>query len=160
MFVGHYRYPGANRFDGAPGMFIIHSSTAKGKGSDDDDDDSSLDVDAALGESVSVSGMYMENLFTPDVDVTGITDERMKSAKINPLGIDVRTTKNGSMEQGIFLDYSNHFVGQLPSDQGKNQQPGPAAEDASLRHPKHLGSSNNQQPGEAASSKQQQRMPA
>ena len=47
----------------------------------------------------------------------------MKSAKINPLGIDVRTTKNGSMERGRFLDYSNHFSSQLPSDQGKNQQP-------------------------------------
>ena len=57
--TGHYRHPGANRFDGAPGMFIIHSSTSKGKESDDDDDDSTLDVDAALGESVSVSGMYM-----------------------------------------------------------------------------------------------------
>ena len=104
-------------------MFIIHSSTSKGKESDDDDDDSTLDVDAALGESVSVSGMYMENLFTPDADLTGITDERMKSAKINPLGIDVRTTKNGSMERGRFLDYSNHFSSQLPSDQGKNQLP-------------------------------------
>ena len=104
-------------------MFIIHSSTSKGKESDDDDDDSTLDVDAALGESVSVSGMYMENLFPPDADLTGITDERMKSAKINPLGIDVRTTKNGSMERGRFLDYSNHFSSQLPSDQGKNQQP-------------------------------------
>ena len=84
--AGHYRHPGAGRFDGAPGMFIIHSSTTKGKESENDgDDDSTLDVDAALGESVSVSGMYMENLFTPDADLTGITDERVKSAKINPL---------------------------------------------------------------------------
>ena len=119
---GFYRLPAVNRFDGAPGMMIIHSSSTKGKEveeDDSDDDDSAVDVDAALDEEVVLNSMYLENLFDADAEIDGITDERIKEAKINPLGIDVRATKNGSMEKKIFLDWTNHFKSQLPSDQGK-----------------------------------------
>jgi hypothetical protein len=43
--------------------------------------------------------------------------------EINNFGFGVRTTRKGSMQQDIFLDYAVHFVNHLPPDQGKNKKP-------------------------------------
>eukprot|EP00978_Attheya_sp_CCMP212_P001759 scaffold3607_cov47-Attheya_sp.AAC.2 len=39
------------------------------------------------------------------------------------MNFDVRVTPNGSMDKQNFLDWSHHFVRNLPESQGKGKEP-------------------------------------
>ena len=114
-FPGYYRCPGVGRFDGAPGVMIIHTSGSKKKDSAAEntleEDDVAMDVEDALAEEIVINPMYFEGL------------RKNTDTIANPLGVDVRTSSKGSMEKKIFLDFSNHFIRSLPKDQGKDKEP-------------------------------------
>ena len=47
--------------------------------------------------------------------------DKVDPNKRNPLGLTLSTSSSGSMTQENFYFYANHFISNLPSDQGKNK---------------------------------------
>eukprot|EP00978_Attheya_sp_CCMP212_P027247 scaffold91161_cov32-Attheya_sp.AAC.1 len=100
------------RADGAPGPFIIHAGGIKKK-------DEDCNEAGSLDDEFRFDPKYLAGLCNLDVD----PNNPKEAHHSNPMNFDVRVTPNGSMDKQHFLDWSHHFVCNLPESQGKNKEP-------------------------------------
>ena len=101
-----------NHSEGAAAPYISHSNKRK---RNFEKNQTSFERHGPIPQKQpKVPDRFLEKLFN---------EMETEEKKRNPLAIRVSTTTNGSMTQGIFYDYCNHFVSSLPPDQGKHGLP-------------------------------------
>jgi hypothetical protein len=100
-----------HKVEGAPGPFIIHAGGNKKK-------DEDCNEAGSLDDEFRFDPKYLSGLCNLDVD----PNNPKEGHHSNPMNFDVRVTPNGSMDKQHFLDWSHHFVKNLPESQGKGKE--------------------------------------
>eukprot|EP00978_Attheya_sp_CCMP212_P032013 scaffold123217_cov49-Attheya_sp.AAC.1 len=91
---------------------IIHAGGTRNK-------DEDCNAAVCLDDEIRFDPKYLSGLGNLDAD----PNDPKESHQRNTMNFDVRVTPNGSMDKQRFLDWCHHFVTNLPSTQGKGQEP-------------------------------------